>query len=54
MKTLIESSYLQERLSELKDDEEPDAKGINCQRINDGERLKKELKKGEHYLESYV
>lgn len=45
VKTLTESCYLQERLSEPKDDEEPDAKSIICQRIKDGERLKKELKK---------
>lgn len=45
MKTIIERCYLQERLSEMKDDEEPDAKGISCQRIKDGERLKKEVKK---------
>lgn len=45
VKMLTEGCYVQERLSELKDDEEPDAKGIICQRIKDGERLKKELKK---------
>lgn len=42
---LTESCYVQERLSELKDDEEePDAKSIICQRIKDGERSKKGIK----------
>ena len=39
MKTLTEMYHLQERLSELKDDEEADTIRINCQR-KDGERLK--------------
>lgn len=53
-KTLTESCYLQERLSELKDDEEPDAKGIICQRIKDGERLKKGIKERLALFGNYV
>jgi len=45
VKTLVESCYLQEKLSELKDGEEPKAKGIKCQRTKNRERLKKETKK---------
>lgn len=44
VKTLTESCYVQERLSEPKDDEEPDPKGIICQEIKDGERLRKGIK----------